>query len=99
VGVESQLALLWEDAERDGTVPAAQRVRLLAANVTASEQSVAVIDRMCELTGTAALDRTHPLSRMRRDALALRSHIAVNGMTVEYAGQMALGLLDEQVRV
>lgn len=99
VGVESQLAVLWDDAERDGAVSAEQRVRLLAANVTASEQSVAIIESMCELTGTVALDRTHPLSRCRRDAQALRGHIAVNGQTVEYGGQMALGLLDEQTRV
>ncbi len=90
---------MWDEARREGQLSAAQRVRLLAANVTANETAVEVIDTMCDLTGTASLDRAHPLARSRRDAQVLRSHISVNGQTAEYGGQVALGLLPEQVRV
>ena len=98
-GVEAELATMWDEAQRHGELTAAQRVRLLAANATASEQSVAVIDAMCELAGTVIVDRTHPLSRCRRDAAVLRGHIGVNGQTVERAGAVALGQLAADVRV
>ncbi len=97
--VELELTQMWDEAERLGELSPAQRVRLFAANATASEQAVHIIDSMCELTGTVTLDRTHPLSRSRRDADVLRGHVAVNGQSVEYGGAVALGVLAEEVRV
>jgi len=97
--VEAELGSMWDEAQRDGQLSRTQRVRLLAANVTANEQAVAIIDTMCELTGTVTLDRTHPLSRCRRDAEVLRGHLATNGQAVEYGGQVALGVVGEHLRV
>ena len=97
--VEMELALLWDEGTRDGELTSAQRVRLFAANATANEQAVHIVDVMCELTGTVTLDRTHPLSRCRRDVDALRGHISVNGQAVEHGGAVALGVLDVEVRI
>lgn len=97
--VERELEEMWDDAVRDEELTVDRRVRLLAANVHSAYESVSIIDDMCELTGTVALDRAQALSRMRRDAQALLGHIAVNGATVEAAGKMRLGLLDADIRV
>lgn len=97
--VEMELELMWGEAERFGELSSAQRVRLFAANATANEQAVAIIDSMCELTGTVTLDRTHPLSRCRRDAEVLRGHLAANGQSMEYGGAVALGVVAEERRV
>ena len=85
--VERELALMWDEAERFGELSSAQRVRLFAANATANEQAVAIIDSMCELTGTVTVDRTHALSRCRRDAEVLRGHLAANGQSVGYGAR------------
>ncbi|MGH9113035.1 MAG: acyl-CoA dehydrogenase family protein [Acidimicrobiales bacterium] len=98
-GVEAELVAMWDEATRDEQLSTGQRARLFAANATANEQAVAIIETMCELTGTASLDRSHPLSRCRRDAQVLRGHLAANGQSIEYGGQVALGVLAEQSRV
>jgi alkylation response protein AidB-like acyl-CoA dehydrogenase len=98
-GVEAELVALWDEATCHEQLSTAQRVRLFATNATANEESVAIIETMCELTGTASLDRAHPLSRCRRDAQVLRGHIAANGQSIEYGGQVALGVLAEQTLV
>lgn len=97
--VERELHDMWAEALRDEELTVDRRVRLLAANVHAAHESVAIIDEMCGLTGTVAMDRTQPLSRMRRDAQALASHLAVNGATMERAAKMRLGLIEADVRV
>lgn len=97
--VEHELDAMWSEAIRDEQLTIAQRVRLLAANATASEQSVSIVNAMCDLAGTASMDRSHPLSRLRRDVLALHGHISVNGATVEAAGRMLVGLSDADIRV
>lgn len=98
-GVEAQLAALWDDAVRDGELGVARRVDVLAANVAASEGAAAIVTSMCEIAGTAAMVRSHPLSRMRRDVEALAAHIAVNGATIEAAGRMRAGLIAPDIRV
>jgi len=97
--VEHELEAMWSDAVRDEELTVDRRVRLLAANVHAAHESVAVIADMCEITGTAAVDRSQALSRMRRDSLALHGHLAINGATVEAAAKMRLGLLTDDIRV
>ncbi|WP_328451979.1 acyl-CoA dehydrogenase family protein [Amycolatopsis sp. NBC_00438] len=97
--LERELGSMWIEAQRDGSLTTAQRVRLLAANSLAATQSVRVIDQMCELTGTLSIKREHPLSRARRDAQALRGHRAVNGEAVENAGKVWLGVIPEHRRV
>jgi indole-3-acetate monooxygenase len=97
--VERELEAMWEQAQRLGRLSTDQRVSLFAANATASELSVAIINRMCEMTGTAALNRAHPLSRARRDAQALQGHRATNGAAIENAGKVALGLIPQHRRI
>jgi alkylation response protein AidB-like acyl-CoA dehydrogenase len=70
----------------------AQRARLHTANVTATRLAVRAVELACEATGTAAVARTHILARCRRDAEALRSHLAVNGASVEHDARTRFGL-------
>ncbi|MFP3908125.1 MAG: acyl-CoA dehydrogenase family protein [Acidimicrobiales bacterium] len=97
--VEAELCAMWDDATRRGELDPTRRVSLFAAHATAAEQSVAIVNAMCELTGTVAVDRAQPLSRSRRDAQALQGHLATNGDAVERAGKVALGLLASERRV
>jgi alkylation response protein AidB-like acyl-CoA dehydrogenase len=91
--VERELDRMWDQASRAGEVTAEQRVSLLAANATANQQAVAIINSMCELTGTVTVDRNQPLSRVRRDAQALQGHISTNGAVIELAAKVKLGQL------
>jgi indole-3-acetate monooxygenase len=97
--VERELESMWAEAVGDGALSTPQRVRLFAANALASEQSLRIINIMCDLTGTVSINRGHPLSRARRDAQALRGHRATNGEAVEHAGKVWLGLIPEHRRI
>lgn len=97
--VERELDAMWDEATLHGELSAARRVALFAAHVTATEQSVSIVNTMCELTGTVAVDRTQPLSRSRRDTQALQGHLASNGASIERAAQVKLGLLLSDRRV
>ena len=97
--VERELEGMWEQASCHGELSMDQRVNLFAANSTASEQSMMIINKACELTGTVALDQSHPLNRVRRDAQALQGHRAISGAAIEIAGRLRLGLLSEHRRV
>lgn len=88
---EAELAAMWDEATRVGEVDASRRVSLFAAHATAAEQSVAIVNSMCEVTGTVAVERAQPLSRSRRDAQALQGHLATNGDAIERAGKVRLG--------
>ena len=54
---------------------------------------------MCEITGTAAMNSSSPLARIRRDSQAIHGDLAANGAAIEHAGKVKLGLLDEHHRV
>jgi alkylation response protein AidB-like acyl-CoA dehydrogenase len=97
--VERELGSMWEQANCLGELSIDQRVNLFAANSTANDQSVMIVNKVCELTGTVALDQSHPLNRVRRDAQALQGHRATNGAAIEMAGRIRLGLLSEHRRV
>lgn len=97
--VERELESMWAEAVDDGALSTPQRVRLFAANALASEQSLRIINAMCELTGTVSVNRSHPLSRARRDAQALRGHRATNGEAVQHAGKVWLGVISEHRRI
>ena len=97
--IERELEAMWDQAICDGELTTSQRVSLFAANAAANKHSVAIINSMCEVTGTVAVKRTEPLSRVRRDAQALQGHISTNGAAIELAGKVRLGLLPNQVLV
>lgn len=97
--VERELESMWAEAIGEGVLSALQRLRLFAANTLASEQSLRIINTICDLTGTVSVNRGHPLSRARRDAQALRAHRATNGEAAEYAGKVWLGLIPEHRRI
>lgn len=97
--IERELESMWVEATHQGALSTRQRVRLFAANALATDQSLRIINTMCELTGTVSVNRDHPLSRARRDAQALRGHRAINGDAVEHAGKVWLGLIPEHHRI
>jgi indole-3-acetate monooxygenase len=97
--IEKELTSMWAEAAGGGVLSVPQRVRLFAANALACEQSLRIINSMCELTGTVSLNRSHPLTRARCDAQALRGHRATNGQAVELAGMVRLGIIPEHRRI
>lgn len=97
--VERELESMWEQARRTGELTVEQRVRLHRANLTANDLALQVVDLVSEVTGTASVARAHVLSRVQRDAHALRSHITTNGVSAELNTQVALGLLPHHVVV
>jgi indole-3-acetate monooxygenase len=97
--IERELESMWAEATGDAVLSMPQRVRLFAANALAGEQSLRIINTMCDLTGTASINRGHPLSRARRDAQALRAHRATSDDAVEQAGKVWLGLIPEHRRI
>jgi len=90
--VERELEAMRHQATTDGELSSQQRVQLHRANLAANRAAVAIVDRVCELTGTAAVDRHHVLSRCQRDAHALRGHVSVGGAAMEHNTKVALGL-------
>ena len=58
-----------------------------------SELTVAVIDTLVALSGTASFNTSHPLQRAWRDIHFMSMHIAVNTeMNFSHYGRMELGL-------
>jgi len=98
-GVERELELMWEQANGPQELSREQRLRLFAANAHADNEAVRIVNDMCEITGTAAINLSSPLARMRRDSQALHGHLGTNGAAIEHAGKVKLGLLDEHRRV
>jgi alkylation response protein AidB-like acyl-CoA dehydrogenase len=95
-GVEQQLESMWEQAHHTGgDLSKEQRLQLFAANAHADAEAVRIVNDVCELTGTAALDPSSPLARCRRDTQALRGHISTSGATAEKAGKIRLGVVDD----
>ena len=97
--IELELDSMWEEAMTRGELSSGQRVRLFTANSTAAERAVEIVNDMCTITGTAAMDRTHPLSRCRRDVQGLHGHFSTNGSSMEAAAKVRLGLLDHDIRI
>ena len=97
--IEDELDSMWDQAHARGELTSEQRVRLFTANAVGAERAVEIVNDMCTITGTAAMDRTHPLSRCRRDAHGLHGHFATNGSSMEAAAKVSLGLIEADIRI
>ena len=98
-GVADALGALWEEAQRDGRLSSETRVRLLLANAHANRSAVEVVDSCCELVGTSMVPARGLMGACLRNAHTLLGHVSANGATLEFAGQVSLGLIDEHLLV
>jgi alkylation response protein AidB-like acyl-CoA dehydrogenase len=92
--MERELSVLWEQAERNGEIEPAQRVRVKHATTNANRTAVEVVGVLTRLTGTTTVDPDHPLSRCSRDVLALQGHIGTCRRSIEVAAQYQFGITD-----
>lgn len=92
---EAALGDLWREAQENGRLSTETRTRLLIANTNANQTSVQIVDTCCELLGTAVVPAEGDLALCLRNAHTLLGHISTNGATLEFAGQVHLGLIPE----
>lgn len=97
--VVSALDALWEEAEDMRRVTLETRLRLLAANVHASETATDVVDTVAGLVGTSIAPAGSTFAACLRDAHTLGSHIVVGPGMQEHAAKIRFGLIDETLVV
>ncbi len=59
--------------------------------IPAGRSAQRVLDLACEIAGSTALHRKSPLERMRRDRIAVSSHMLHQGKTFAAAGRVLPG--------
>jgi alkylation response protein AidB-like acyl-CoA dehydrogenase len=97
--VERELESMWAEATLLEELSPETRVALHRANLTADRLATRVVELACEMSGTAWLTPGSVLGRCRRDALALRGHISVNGMSAEHNAKVDLAALPASILV
>jgi len=98
-GVVAALDALWDEAEDMRRVTLATRLRLLAANVHASETATDVVDKVAGLVGSSIAPANSAFAACLRDAHTLGSHIVVGPGMQEHAAKIRFGLIDETLAV
>ncbi|MGI9592555.1 MAG: hypothetical protein ACR2P8_14385, partial [Myxococcota bacterium] len=82
---------LWETLVAGDEPSVEQRSRLALMIVHTHRAAKHAVDLACEAVGADALYRGHPLERIRRDAIALGSHLVHQRKSLAAAGSSVLG--------
>jgi len=98
-GVVAALGALWDEAEDLRRVTLETRLRLLAANVHASETATGVVDTVAASVGSSVAPAGSPFAACLRDAHTLGSHIVVGPGMQEHAAKIRFGLIEETLLV
>lgn len=98
-GVTAALGALWEEAGDMRRVTLATRLRLLAANVHASETAIRVVDTVAAEVGSSIAPSNSVFAACLRDAHTLGSHIVVGPGFQEHAAKIRFGLAEETLMV
>ena len=75
------------------------RLRVLAANVHASETATQVVDTVAALVGSSIAPAGSDFAACLRDAHTLGSHIVVGPGMQEHAAKIRYGLIEETLMV
>ncbi len=89
--VQEAMGSAWESLERGDALDLDQRARIGLSIVHAGQSAGRVVDLACRIAGSTALYRRNPLERLRRDMIAISSHIVHQRKTYGTAGSMLLG--------
>jgi indole-3-acetate monooxygenase len=79
------------DGVEAGRAPDASRLDFRLACAFASQSALWAIDRVTEMAGTIAIQRSSPLERRERDARAAAKHIAMSPAIYTTGGKLRLG--------
>lgn len=82
---------LWQTLVSGERPSLGQRARVALMIFQAYRSAQLAVDLACEAVGADALYRGHPLERIRRDAIALGSHMVHQHKTLAMAGGSLLG--------
>jgi alkylation response protein AidB-like acyl-CoA dehydrogenase len=83
---------LWESLCRGDTPSLELRARLALMIIHTGRSAQRVVDLACEIAGSSALYRRSPLERLRRDMIAVSSHVVHQAKTYRTIGRVLLGL-------
>jgi alkylation response protein AidB-like acyl-CoA dehydrogenase len=83
---------LWKAAEAGSTATLEELTAVWTAAHHAADVGRSAVDAMYELGGTSSLYTSCPLERIHRDVHAMSRHVVAQGMWMEDAGRVALGV-------
>jgi alkylation response protein AidB-like acyl-CoA dehydrogenase len=82
---------LWRTLEAGHPPPLELRARVALMIVHVARSAQRVVDLCCEIAGSTALYRRSPLERLRRDMIAVSSHLVHQPKIYAPIGSVLLG--------
>jgi alkylation response protein AidB-like acyl-CoA dehydrogenase len=84
----------WQTLERGDPLTLEQRAKIGLCIVFAGQSAQRIVDLACGIVGSTALYEKSPLERLRRDMIAISSHMVHQRKTYGAAGRVLLGAQD-----
>jgi len=81
----------WKSLEQGDTLTLEQRAKIGLCITFAGQSAQRIIDLACGIVGSTALYEKNPLERLRRDMIAISSHLVHQRKTYGAAGRVMLG--------
>jgi alkylation response protein AidB-like acyl-CoA dehydrogenase len=89
--VYETLDRIWEALQREGHLSHELRLHLALSRVNAFQMARDVAQGMMDTTGSSAIYTRSPLDRLLRDAITMRTHLAVQDRLMEQIAALAVG--------
>jgi alkylation response protein AidB-like acyl-CoA dehydrogenase len=82
----------WKTLEQGDELSLTQRAKIGLCLTFAGQSAQRIVDLACGIAGSTALYEKSPLERLRRDAIAIGSHVVHQRKTYGAAGRIMLGI-------
>ena len=82
---------IWEALRSEGRLSHELRLHLSMSRVNAFEAAREIVQAMVDTAGSSSIYASSPLDRLLRDAITLRTHLAVQDRLVEGISALAVG--------
>jgi alkylation response protein AidB-like acyl-CoA dehydrogenase len=82
---------VWEALHRDGRLSRELRLHVGLSRVNAFQTAREVVQLMVDTAGSSSIYTSSPLDRLLRDAITVRTHIAVQERLLEPLAALAVG--------
>ena len=92
--VSDSIGNAWQTLERGDPLTLEQRAKIGLCIVFAGQSAQRIVDLACGIVGSTALYEKSPLERLRRDMIAISSHMVHQRKTYGAAGRVLLGAQD-----
>lgn len=83
---------VWETLEQGNELSLSQRAKIGLCLTFAGQNAQRIVDLACGIVGNTTLFQKSPLERLRRDVIAISSHIVHQRKTYWAAGRIMLGV-------